>query len=153
MRGFAALLVGIVCAVSQPAASQARGACAFLPKELAMKVSSTANKAAFDRAPKEERVGGGTACSYADISLQIDVFTLTGIERLRRAGKKEWSAVADTGADAAYFRNNKNAMAEMIGSVGRRTFTIQMGVPPKSTADKIKPNAIALAKEVAAKLR
>jgi len=119
-----------------------------------MKVSVGVNKLIFDMKPEEEKVGNGTACEYADIGLQIDVLTPERIAAIPADPKtmKEWIAVAGVG-DRAYFRNNKNRFAELIGSVGVHTFTIQMGVPTQGTAEGIKPNVIELANAIVPRLR
>jgi hypothetical protein len=63
----------------------------------------------------------------------------------------KWAAVSGVG-DEAYFRDN-GRFAEFMGHVGTRTFTIQMGVPITSTAEKIKPNVITLANAIVPKLK
>jgi hypothetical protein len=134
-------------------------ACSLLPKDLAMKVSGAANKSVFDLPPDEETVGTGSACEYGDIRLQIDAFGPDVIDRTaksqeRGAGSKRaanWVPVPGVG-DRAYF-NADRSYAELMGYVGRRTFTIQMGVPFQSTAEAIKPNVIALANAIVPKLK
>ena len=160
MRQILPSLVMIACFAAEIGAFQARGAsggktggaCSLLPKELVMKVSGSVNKHVFDLPHEEEVVGKGTACSAADIMLQIDVFTPEAIDGIAKKAPTEWTSLAGIG-DAAYFRNNKNNYAEILGRVGARTFTIQLGVPFQSSVEKVKPNAVTLAKEIAAKLR
>ena len=161
MRQMAALFVVIACVMAEAMAFQARGAtgakagsgaCSFLPKELVMKVSGSVNKFVFDLPPQEEAVGKGSMCSHADITLQIDVFAPAGIDGIYKSANKEWSPVPGVG-DAAYFRNNKNTYAEVMGRVGSRTYTIQLGVPFQSSVEKVKPNAITLANAIVEKLR
>lgn len=160
MQMFAFLL--LIGSSALTAADQARGsggpatpgagACSLLTRELVMKVSGSVNKLVFDLPPEEEPVGkSGSACHYADITLQIDAFTPDRIDEVAK-NDKEWVPVSGVG-DRAYFRNNKNNYAEVIGRVGARTFTIQLGVPFQSTAEKIRPNAITLANAIVAKLR
>ena len=159
MRHLKSLLV-VCCLASQAAASQApagsagasAGACSFLTRELAMKVSGAANKAVFDLPPEEEPAGKGSACHYADITLQIDPFTAERLEQLRKAQGKDWVEVPGVG-DAAYFRDNGNRFAELYGRVGPRTFTIQLGVPFQGTAEGMKPNAITLAQAIVPRMR
>ena len=127
-------------------------ACSLLTRELAMKVSGAVNKVVFDLAPDEEPVGkSGSACHYAGITMQIDAFTPEGITRVAEENK-EWLPVSGVG-DRAYFRNNKNNFAELIGGAGAHTFTIQIGVPFQSTAEAMRPNAIALANAIIPKLQ
>ena len=143
-------------AVGKPAVK----ACSLLTKDLAMKVSGAANKSVFDLPPDEETLGtSGSACEYGDIRLQIDAFGPEVIDRTakaqeRGAGSKRaanWVPVSGVG-DRAYFNGDRN-YAELMGYVGRRTFTIQMGVPFQSTAENIKPNVIALANAIVPKLK
>jgi hypothetical protein len=163
MRLIVASLLVIVAFAPHTAAFQGRGdavagksairACSLLPKELVMKVSGAVNKLVFDLPPQEEPIGkSGSACDYADITLQIDAFTPQRIEEIGKTNGKEWVPVSGVG-DRAYFRNNKDRFAELIGSVGAHTFTIQMGVPFQGTAEGMKPNVIALANAIVPKLR
>lgn len=156
------LLLVMTCVVSDVRGFQGRGgaagakagkgACSYLSKELVMKVSGAVNKLVFDLPPQEETVGKGSACHYADITLQIDVFTPAGIDGIYKSANKEWSPMSGIG-DAAYFRNNRNTYAEIIGRVGSRTFTIQLGVPFQSSVEKVKPNAVTLANAIVEQLR
>lgn len=162
MRRVVASFIMIGCAVSQTAAFQAPGgappgkpgvrACALLSRELAIKVSGAVNKLVFDLPPEEEPAGNGTACHYVDITLQIDTFTPDRLEQMRKTAEQEWAPLSGVG-DAAYFRNNRNRFAELIGRVGAHSFTIQLGVPFQGSAESMKPNVIALANAIAPKLR
>ena len=135
------------------AGKPAGGACSLLSRELVMKVSGAVNKHVFDLPPQEEPMGkSGSACEYADIRLQIDFLIPQGIEGYRNSKADEWVPVSGVG-DRAYFHNNSDRYAQLIGWVGSRTFTIQMGVPFQSTAEKMKPNVITLANAIVAKLR
>lgn len=127
-------------------------ACSLLSKELAMKVSGAANKAVFDLPPQEEPAGkSGSACNYADITLQIDAFTPASIDGMAKQPGKGWEPVAGVG-DRAYFHGDRN-FAQLIGYVGGRTFTVELGVPFQSTAEKMKPNVITLANAIIPKLK
>src|SRR3712207_3731155 len=91
-------------------------ACSLLPRDLVMKVSGAKNKLVFDLPPEEEAVGkGGSACHYADITLQVDVFTPDGIDGIAKRDNA-WSPVPGVG-DRAYFRNNKDNFAEVMARV------------------------------------
>jgi hypothetical protein len=160
MRNVVVLLFVLGLVSSSTAAGQARSggagkpaikACSLLPKELAMKVSGDVNKRVFDLPPEEEPAGKGSACHYADITLQIDPFTAAFIDQ---TAKKDaaWTPVAGVG-DRAWFRDNKGHYAELMGHVAGRTFTIQMGIPFQSTVEKMKPNVIALAKAIVPQLK
>lgn len=145
-------IVGVLAGegIAFQAQGAAGAACSFLPKELALKVSGAENKRIFDVPAREEKVKTGSSCSYGDINLQIDIFSSKSIEGMGKSAG--WTPVPGVG-DAAYFRDNKSRFAELMGYVGTRTFTIQMGVPFSSTAEALKPNAITLAKAIAEKLR
>ena len=162
------LVIGLLAASA--AAEQARSgsaagkpaikACSLLPKELVIKVSGAANKLVFDLPPEEESVGtSGSAWEYGDIRLQIDAFGPEVIDRTAKAQERgagsartaNWVPVSGVG-DRAYFNADRN-YAELMGYVGRRTFTIQMGVPFQSTPETIKPNVIALANAIVPKLK
>jgi hypothetical protein len=49
--------------------------------------------------------------------------------------------------------HNRGNYAELIGAVGKRTFTIQLDMPFASTAETIKPNVITLANAIVEKLK
>ena len=126
-----------------------------------MKVSGAANKAVFNLPPEEGTAGkSGSSCDYADITLQIDAFSPDVIERTVKeqvrgassARKANWVPVAGVG-DRAYFNENDRNFAELMGYVNGHTFTIQMGIPFQSTAEKMKPNVIALANAIVPKLK
>ena len=129
-------------------------ACTLLTKELALTVTAAANKRVFDiLPPEEERIGvNGTACEYGDIRVQIDAFTPAGLEGSVKKDGPQWVAVPNVG-DRAWFRDNRGNYAELAVVAGAHTLTIQMGVPFQGTADKIKPNTIALANELLPRLR
>jgi hypothetical protein len=169
MRNAVASLVIIGLFSSPAAAGQARGsaagkpamkACSLLTKELVMKVSGAVNKAVFNLPPEEGPAGAGTICDYADITLQIDAFAPEVIERTVKeqsrgassARKANWVPVSGVG-DRAYFDENDRNFAALMGYVNGHTFTIQMSIPFQSTAEKMKPNVIALANAIVPKLK
>ena len=55
--------------------------------------------------------------------------------------------------EAAYFRSNRNRYAELAVWTATHYFTLQVSVPTGSTAEAIKPNTVALANAIIAKLR
>ena len=73
-------------------------------------------------------------------------------DELRKSPGKDWQRQTGVG-DTAFFRNNANSYAELMVFVGAHHFTIQLGVPNGGTAESIKPNTIALAHAIIAKLR
>jgi hypothetical protein len=161
MRNLIASLMVVGLFATPASAGQARSgggaagkpaikACSLLTKELVMQVSGAVNKAMFDLPPEEEPVGNGSACEYADIRLQIDPFAWTVLEESAKKDKT-WVPLSGIG-DGAYFQAGRS-FAGLMGHVGGRTFTIQMGVPSQSTAEQIKPNVITLANAIVPKLK
>ncbi|HET9370301.1 MAG TPA: hypothetical protein VFO19_08635 [Vicinamibacterales bacterium] len=151
----AAAVTGLAATAQQGAAAKppAIRACQLLTKDLALKVTAAANKKIFDILPPEEESLGatGSACEYGDIRLQIDPFTARRFEELSTK-EKGWTPEPNLG-DKASFRTNPNGYAELFVAVGTHVMTIQISVPTGGTAAGIKPNAIALAKELMPKLR
>lgn len=133
-------------------------ACSLLPKAEVKKIAAT-NDQFFDMIPpKEELLSGvGSACSYSGIHIQVDPFTPSRLEELRKEKGNLWTAVPDVG-DAAYFYDNNKAktvrFAELYARVGEHVLTIQMSVrPPTASAETVRPAAVSLAKALLAKLR
>jgi hypothetical protein len=111
----------------------------------------TANKQMLDLIrPEEEPMGQfGSACEYGVVRLQI---RSVRADAPRTAPAKEWQAVSGAG-EAAFFRANGTQYAELLFWKGTHYLTLQVGVPTGSTPDAIKPDTIALANAVLAKLR
>jgi hypothetical protein len=140
-----------VAAVSTKAEQGRVAACSLLSREAIGKVVTPASKYILDAKPSEEPVGAkGSSCSYADLMLQVDPFARP--DELRKAPGKDWQPVTGVG-EAAYFHNNSDRFAELMGWSGAHHFTIQIGVPSDSTADKMKPGLIALANTILARLK
>lgn len=159
MRFTCTLVLTAVVAASVPAfllagQTSALRACSLLTKDLALSVTSAANKAVFDIIPPEEgRVGAnGSACDYGDIRVQIDAFTAAVLERNVQQQPAQWTAVPNVG-DRAWFRDNGGQFAELMVVAGQRTLTIQMGVPFQGTAEQVKPNTVTLANALLPRLR
>ena len=126
-------------------------ACSLLTKDVLMAHSPRSKEnltAVLSVPPQEDKVGGGTACSYGGVTLQVDVISAATIDKL--AG--EWKSVSGVG-DKAAFRDNKGRFAELGVRAGSRTLTIQMSVPSGRTAASIEENAVALAKALLPKLK
>jgi len=169
MRNAVASLFVISLISSPLAAGQARSggtagkpvikACSLLPKDLVIKASGAMNKAVFDMPLREEPAGAGSACNWSNITLQIDALSADAIDRAvkqneRGAGSKRganYVPVSGVG-DRAYY-NADTYFAELMGYAGGHTFTIQIGVAPQSTAEKMKPDVIAIAQAIVAKLK
>jgi hypothetical protein len=161
MRHVLALLV-VCCGISAPTvASQAPGgaatratavrACSILTKDLV--APFTQNKKVLDAIPPEEEslAGSGSACEWGIVRLQLYPIA-RGAKPNRTAPGKEFQPVSGAG-EAAYFRNNRNNYAELVVWTATYNFTLQVSVPTGSTADAIKPDTIALANTIIAKLR
>jgi hypothetical protein len=143
-----------ILAVPDPAAGQtAIKACSLLSKELVAKYWPGDKRAFEVLRPEEEPLGAtGSSCDYGTIGLQVDPFTPQQVDQIAKEKSTEWSAVPGLG-DSAYFRNNRNRFAELLVRTGAHTFTIQMGVPMGKTADAIKPDTIAVAREILPRLQ
>ncbi len=127
-------------------------ACALLPKDLITKTTPY-DKQALDlvlKIPPDEDPPG--TCHYGGITLQVDPFTPTRLESLRKQLGKAWVPISDL-ASTAYFNDNDGRYAELFVSTGSRVFTIQMDVPRGRTTESVKPNVVALAKAIKSKLQ
>ena len=136
-------------AATAPSGDPALRACSILTKD--MVAPFTANKKMLDLIPPEEEPMGkfGSACEYGVVRLQI---SSVRADSPRTAPGKEWQPVSGAG-ETAYFRPNGKQYAELMFWAGTHYLTLQVGVPTGSTPDAIKPDTIALANAVLAKLR
>ena len=159
MRELVALGLMIVCLTGHSAASQARGgaapgkrlsACTLMSRDLVEKFD-TGNKQVLKQIkPSEEPLGAnGSSCEDGNIGFQINPFARA--DELRKSPGKDWQPLTGVG-DTAYFRNKANTYAELVVWTGPHHFTIQLGVPVGGTVESIKPNTIALAHAIIAKL-
>jgi hypothetical protein len=126
-------------------------ACALLTKDVLAAhtpASPESFKLMLSVPPMEDKVGGGTACSYGGVTLQVDPFAAANFERLFG----EWTPVSGVGTKA-FFRQNRNAHAELAVLAGSRILTLQMSVPDGRTPSSIQPNVVGLAKAVLPKLK
>jgi hypothetical protein len=162
---FSALFVSS-CVMPSAAAFQARGAadatkstihaCSLLTKELVRKVTPYEGKALeivlmANSEPEEDTLGaGGSDCTYGGVAVQIDPrFTF-------EAFKKEMGEHAervDGVGDEALFRDNIGEWGDMVVRSGPHLLTIRMDIPKGKSAASIKPNVVALAKELLPKLK
>jgi hypothetical protein len=148
--GFAAPAAGLQSrGATPPAANPALRACSILTRD--MVAPFTANKQMLDFIPPEEEPMGqfGSACEYGVVRLQI---RSVRADSPRTAPGKEWQPVSGAG-ETAYFRANGTQYAELMFWAGTHYLTLQVGVPTGSTPEAIKPNTIALANAVLAKVR
>lgn len=132
-------------------------ACSLLPKAEVKKIVAPGDEL-FDMIPPTEDSlgGGGSACNYASVTVQIDPFTPARLEGLRKEKGAQWTAVPSLG-DAAYLFDNKNAgghYAELYTRAGQHVVTIQLSVRPDTApVETARPAAIELTKALLAKLR
>lgn len=132
---------------SKPAGGQQVRACAVLTRDLVAPL--TENKTILDLLPpSEEELGtSGTACTYGAVRLQL----FPG-----RGGKPTVSAKGlqpITGAgEGGFFRNNRDRYAELMVWTSKHRVDLQVSVPSGRTAEAIKPDVVALANAILAKL-
>ena len=131
-----------------PVARPAIRACAILTRDLVLPFA--ANPKVLELIPPEEETLGtyGEACEWGVVRLQI----YPNNRSERKAPAKEWQVQTGVG-EAAYFRNNPNGYAELMAWSGTTEITLQVSVPTGSTAEAMRPKAVALANAVFAKLR
>jgi hypothetical protein len=160
MRQVVSLFVAVICITSQAAASQAGakgaaagkpavGACSILTKDLVLPFAQ--NKKVLDMIPPDEESLGaaGSACEWGIVRLQL--YPSPGGKQ-NRTVPKDFQPLSGAG-EVAYFRNNRNNYAELMVWTATHYFTLQVSVPTGSTAEAIKPNTVALANAIIAKLR
>ncbi len=148
MRHVVALVIAISYLTSQAAVSQtAVRACAVLTRDLV--APFTENEKILDLIPPQEEALGtsGTACDYGAVRLQL----FPG-----RGGKRTFSAedlqpVSGVG-EGGYFRSNRDLYAELMVWTGKHSLDLQVSVPSGRTALAIKPDVVALANAIIAKL-
>jgi hypothetical protein len=158
VRHVATLLVVITFLTPHAAAAQAGSggaaagqppirACTVLTKELV--APFTENKKILELiAPQEETLGtSGTACEYGAVRLQL----FPGRGGKRTVSAKDLEPVTGAG-DGGYFRSNRNRYAELMVWTAKHSLDLQVSVPTGRTAEAIKPDVIALANAIIAKL-
>ena len=157
MRHTIASVLVVACVGVQTLASQApggatgkaaRGACSILTKDLVAPFAE--NKMVLNIIkPEEEAMGGSaSACEWGIVRLQL----YPGAKQNRTPPAKDLQPLSGVG-EAAYFRNNRNQYAELAVWTATHYFTLQVSVPTGKTAEGIKPNTVALANAIIAKLR
>ena len=140
-------------AVAQPKPAAPK-ACALLGKELIAQhtpYETDAQKLLFSIPPEEQAIGAtGSACEYGGVHLQVNPFASPQYVE-QQLVKDGWTRESGLG-DVAMYRDNRGSYAELYVRSAARVITIQMSVPTGKTAAGIKPNAVALAKAVLAKM-
>jgi hypothetical protein len=128
------------------AAQQAVRACAVLTRDLVEKFSE--NKTVLDLIPpKEETLGTGTACDHGSVRLQL----FPGRGGKREPYTKDMQPISGAG-DGGYFRSNRNRYAELMVWTAKHSLDLQVSVPSGRTAEALKPDVVALANAIIAKL-
>lgn len=159
MRQVVAFVVAIGCTTSPAAVFPARPgapeatqpavrACQLLTRDLV--APFTDNKKVLDLlAPEEEALGtSGTACEYGAVRLQL----FPGRSGKRTISAKDFQPISGAG-EGGYFRNNHDRYAELMIWTGKHSLDLQVSVPSGRTAEAIKPDVVALANAIIAKLR
>lgn len=158
MRQVVAFVVAIGCATS-PAAVVPAGAgalevgqpavraCQLLTRDLV--APFTDNKKVLDLLPPEEEALGtsGTACEYSAVRLQL----FPGRGGKRTPSVKDLQPISGAG-QGGYFHNNRDRYAELTVWTDKHSLDLQVSVPSGRTAEAIKPDVIALANAIIAKL-
>ena len=140
-------LVGLVCQAGSAAGQPAIRACAVLTKDLVAPL--TENKTVLDLIPAQEEALGttGTACQFGSVRLQL--FPGRGGKRTVSAPGLEPISGAGEGG---FFRSNRNRYAELMVWTAKHSLDLQVSVPTGRTADAMKPDVVALANAIIAKL-
>jgi hypothetical protein len=109
----------------------------------------TENKKILDLIPPEEEALGtrGTACEHGAVRLQLYP---------ARGGKgtvsgNDFQPISGPGW-SGYFRNNRDRYAELMVWTAKHSLTLQVSVPTGRTAEAIKPDVVALANTIIARL-
>ena len=158
MRHVFRLIVVTSCIMSQASASQtgsggqatgqpAVRACAVLTRDLV--APFTENKKVLDLIPPNEEALGtsGTACTYGAVRLQL----FPGRGGKRTVSAKDLQPITGAG-DGGYFRSNRDRYAELMVWTAKHSLDLQVSVPSGRTAEAIKPDVVALANTIIAKL-
>lgn len=132
---------------SGQAAGPAVRACAVLTRELV--APFTENAKVLDLVPAREEALGttGTACEFGAVRLQL----FPGRGGKRTVTAKDLQPIAGAG-DGGYFRSNRNRHAELMVWTARHSLDLQVSVPSGRTAEAMKPDVVALANAILAKL-
>lgn len=136
---------------SGTAAGQRPRACDVLTKELALKVATAEDKRVETFEPFEDELGPNKppSCGRGPIALILNPFANPA--QLRTTMVKPWEPVPGIG-EAAFYRADRNN-GNLYVFNGARNFAIEITIGRGDTQEVVKAKAIAVAKEVAAKLR
>jgi hypothetical protein len=158
MRHVCTLFAVISCITFQADAFQTRSsvpaagqptvrACAMLTRDLVAPL--TENKKILDLIPPQEETlePSGSACDYGAVRLQL--FPGRGGKRTMSA--KDLQPISGVG-EGGYFRSNSDRYAELMVWTSKHALDLQVSVPSGRTAEAIKPDVVALANAIIAKL-
>jgi hypothetical protein len=102
---------------------------------------------------EEDQFANGSGCEYPSIRVQVMSSSPEQWQRWVDASKNPTvERVAGIGEEA-YIRDNKGLFAELYAKSGPRVVSLQKNLQPGETLQASKPQLIALAKAVVAKLR
>lgn len=158
MRVACTAFIVVIGILPRPAVSETRSsplahgqpaprACAMLTKDLV--APFTQNTKVLDLIPPQEETLGtsGTACEYGAVRLQL----FPGRGGKRTVSAKDLQPVSGAG-EGGYFRSNRDRYAELMVWTSKHSLDLQVSVPAGRTAEAIKPDVIALANAIIAKL-
>ena len=149
MRHVVSLVAVIGCLTSPPGAAgqPVVRACEVLTRDLV--VPFTENPTILDLFPPEEETLGtsGTACEYGGVRLQL----YPGLGGTGTVSGDGFQPISDSGW-SGFFRNNRDYYAELMVWTAEHSLTLQVSVPTGGTAEAMKPDLIALANALLAKL-
>src|SRR5690606_35263836 len=98
--------------------------------------------------PEEEAMGTtGTACEYGAVRLQL----FPGRGGKGTLSGNGYQPISDSGWNG-FFRNNRGQYAELAVWTPKHSLTLQVSVPTGRTAEAIRPDVVALANAIIAKL-
>ena len=152
--------IGLLCALwvfSQQAVAASdppMHACSVLTRAEVRKVMpwSDQMEKIFPR-EEEDQFANGSGCEYPSVRVQIMSTSPDQWKRWLEASKNPTvERVAGIGEEA-YIRDNKGMFAELYAKSGSRLISLQKNLKAGETTQASKPELIALAKALAAKLR
>jgi hypothetical protein len=157
--GHVVSLVGVIACITYYASASQAGsggpaagqpvvrACAVLTRDLV--APFTENKKVLDLLPPNEEALGtsGTACTYGSVRLQL----FPGRGGKPSVSAKDLQPITGAG-DGGFFRNNRDRYAELMVWTSKHRVDLQVSVPSGRSAEAIKPDVVALAKAILAKL-
>jgi len=102
---------------------------------------------------EEDQFANGSGCEYPSIRVQVMSSSPEQWQRWVDASKNPTVERLAGIGEEAYIRDNKGLFAELYAKSGSRVVSLQKNLQPGETLQASKPQLIALAKAVVAKLR